>query len=424
MVVIAKGSTEKFCRTALLFASLTLAGTLANAQNFIINGLGEYREFNKPTLMIKLDLAVPTEDALEAVSMDVPKQLSFRMLEDRSARRWSQIWIQNLSINSPPAVLTKQTDDLIRMTQAIPSTLLQGDLVEFERVANDLTLMIVDGVEVAEFQTPDFFEFLLSAFIGPVPPSSELKSSLLQAGDVNSEANTLFTSLGYSNERSNTVASWLKPIAPEPEPEPIEIVEETESSEEVADLAEGLQKQLLDEQEEAEEQANSSEISAIEVTEAELASEQVEGTVDTIEEDATDPIPESEVLAEPLEVAAMEVESEVEVAEEEDAPLLITADSLLAVQNYQREILLKIYENMEYPRSAQRRNQEGTLRVSIAVNKDGSLENIELLQQTEHESLNEAALAAVDDASPFNGLPESILDLPMTVEIPIQFRLQ
>ena len=149
--------------------------------------MGEYREFNKPTLLIKLDLTSPTSDALSAVSMDRQKELSFRILEDRSIRSWSQIWIQNLSINNPPTILKDQADDLIRMTKAIPSKLTQGDLVAFKRLENDLTVMTVDGVELEQFETPNFFEFLLSAFIGPVPPSSKLKSSLLQDGEIPSE---------------------------------------------------------------------------------------------------------------------------------------------------------------------------------------------------------------------------------------------
>ena len=390
-----------------------MSTSLVSAQSVVTNGVGEYREFNKPALMIKLDLGIPTKDALEAVSMDVRKQLSFRMLEDRSARRWSQIWIQNLSINSPPTVLTKQTDDLIRMTQAIPSTLLRGDLVEFERVANDLTLMIVDGVEVAEFQTPDFFEFLLSAFIGPVPPSSELKSSLLQAGDINSDASALFGSIGYSKERSNTVTSWTKPVEPKPEPvvEPAEQVEVAESSEDrVEEIVYGVQDD----------------------TEEQLA------TTTTIEDDTVilDPteasieqetLPAEEVSAiAPIELAGEPIAETASLPEPvaEDAPILITADSLLAVQNYQRQMLLKIYQNMEYPRAAQRRNREGSLRVAVSLKKDGSLDNVALLQQADYDGFNEAALAAIDSALPFNDLPESILDLPMTVEIPIQFRLQ
>jgi len=439
MAIIAMNSTKKLglsgfniIASMIIFSSLLLGSSIANAQNIITNGLGEYREFNKPTLKIKLDLAVPTKDALEVVSMDVRKQLSFRMLEDRSARSWSQIWIQNLSINSPPNVLTNQADDLIRMTQAIPSALLQGDLVEFDRAANDLTLMIVDGIEVAEFQTPGFFEFLLSAFIGPLPPSSELKSSLLQAGDIPSQANTIFASLGYSNERSSTIASWLKPIAPEPKrlAKKVKVAKVVEEPLESTLQKKSTEKQLTKETEQVAEVAEQDAVTE-QVAEA---AEQVEAvserkTVEAAEQ--VEAVSERKTVEAELRESSIEVAEVAEVADNpasevdpDDAPIIFTADSLLATQDFQREMLTKIYRNMKYPRTEQRLNREGSLRISLAVNKDGSLDNVALLQQAEHQGFNEAALAAVDNSLPFSGLPDSILELPMTVEIPIQFRLQ
>lgn len=412
--------TRKVLRSISILSVLTFFSIQATAQNTVINGVGEYTEFGKPTLLIKLELGVPTEDVKEVLAMDSSKQLSFRLLEDRTARRWSQLWIQSLSINNGPSALTKQTDDLIMMSQAIPAGLKQGDLIEFERVANNLTLMIMDGVEIAEFETEGFFEFLLSAFIGPVPPSGELKAALLKAGDINTDTNVLFDSLSYSLDRADVIASW---IAPEEE-----VIEEP-AEQVVAEAAEVVEVEVATTETAAEA------IAPVETTVA-VADivEEVTGNAPDLEladsgggrpDDSSTPTSRQNAGSKAGSKAGSQGTNQASTpVEEEDAPIIFTAESLLAVQNYQREMLVKIYQNIEYPRAAQRRNREGSLRIAVAVNKDGSLDNVSLLQEAEYEDFNDAALVAVDEASPFTSLPDTVLDLPMVVEIPIQFRLQ
>ena len=352
-------------------------GAVGHAQSYLVNGLGNYSEFNQATLIVKLELESSATDALGAIAIDSNKQLSIRILKDRTPRAWSRIWIQNLSINNPPDAIKTQTNDLIAMTQAIKASLLTGDVVEFERVANDLTLMRVNGVELTDFKTAGFFEFLLSAFIGPIPPSSELKSALLAGGNYSDATNLFFNSLTYSENRAEQIAAWIAPPpAPKPEPEP-------EPATAPVEVAEATL------QENAEEQAS-------EVVEEAVA----EATTD-----------------EPKE----EVE---EQTAEEEAPILITAESLLATQNYQRATLTKIYKNLSYPSSAQRRKREGSLRVAVSIGDNGQLVDAEVVQNAEYAVFDKAALKAVRTAAPFDPLPVGTIEVPMVLEIPVAFRLQ
>ena len=445
-------STLKTLAAGITFSSILVVATIANAQNTITNGLGEYREFNKPTLLIKLDLTSPTSDALSAVSMDRQKELSFRILEDRSIRSWSQIWIQNLSINNPPTILRDQADDLIRMTKAIPSKLTQGDLVAFKRLENDLTVMTVDGVELEQFETPNFFEFLLSAFIGTVPPSSKLKSSLLQDGEIRSEDKTRFASLDYSNERSRLVASWRSPQ----QPAPVDIAVNQNNTGVVATkpTAKTASEDLVGE---ATTEAVGTEAVGAEAINTDIASEANTEIIDidvAAEKIDTAPKPSQDMVQEykPIEQVAVKFTKQAEEIKPgydallvptslarrttdpvitpalaptpDDEPIHITAETLLVTQNFQRQVLLSIYQNMEYPSTERRLNREGSVRVSFDVNEDGSLGNVALLQEAKYSGFNKAALAAIDSTPSFKDLTDSALNLPMTIELPIQFKLQ
>lgn len=378
-----KQSPISLVRPLTLIVAL-LISVQASSQNYLVNGIGAYQEFGEATLIVKLELENPATNPLEAIAVDTNKRLSFRLLKDKSPRLWSRIWIQNLSINNPPATITTQTNDLIAMTQAFKGSLQVGDIVEFERIANDLTIMSVDGVEVADFSTPEFFEFLLSAFIGSVPPSSELKDALLGGADTDSgsDAMVVFDTVAYAAGRPAAIARWIAP-APEPDPEPLVEV----AAEEPAPVVE--QEDVIEE-------------AATEVpAETEVAV-------------AVEPAPEPEPIVEDV------VE---EIMAEEDAPIIITAESLLAAQNYQRSVLTKVYQNIVYPPSALRRNREGSLRVAISINENGSLNRVDVTQNARYTNLDEAAVEAVQDAAPFEPLPAGTPEIPMVLEIPVTFQL-
>lgn len=400
---LAVQKSQKIILSTLL-AAIGFTHTAVMAQNYITNGVGAYTEFNERTLLIKLELQAPATDPAEVMDVDTPKKLSFRIMQNRSPRAWSKIWIQNLSINNSPDTLATQTDDLIAMTQALQGSLRTGDLVEFERIAADLTVMTINGQEVADFETPNFFEFLMTAFIGSIPPSSELKSKLLAGGrDFGDEA-ILFDSLGFTEQRAAQIAAWGAgatnlvsgadvPTQTMPEQE------ETETE---------------DPEQGQEPQAETSEVAG---TDAELPTETVEA-MEATETDETD--------AQDLAASEQEARPEPELAEDEEdeAPVRITAESLMAVQNYQRSVLQAVYRELEYPRIAQRRNREGSLRLAIAINSNGSASTIEVTESAQYQVFDEAAIEAIEDALPFDPLPEGTTEIPMVLEIPIAFRLQ
>lgn len=381
---------------SIMLTAIGFTHTHVVAQNYITNGVGAYTEFNERTLLIKLELEAPATDPVEVMGVDTSKKLSFRIMQNRSPRAWSKIWIQNLSINNSSDALASQTDDLIAMTQALQGSLRTGDLVEFERVATDLTVMTINGQEVADFETPGFFEFLMTAFIGSIPPSSELKNKLLAGGRNFGDESILFDSLGFTEQRAAQIATWVATataVAAEsdsPVPEPAT----TDQEESITESG----------QEQEQEQA---EISAAADTENELSTE----TEERIE---TEEVADSETIA----------ESGATEEETDEAPVRITAESLMAVQNYQRSVLQAVYRELEYPRIAQRRNREGALRLAIAINSNGSASSIEVIESAEYQVFDEAAIEAIEGALPFDPLPEGTTEIPMVLEIPIAFRLQ
>src|SRR5690625_6206093 len=84
------------------------------------------------------------------------------------------------------------------------------------------------------------------------------------------------------------------------------------------------------------------------------------------------------------------------VEEEEDDEPILTAESLRAQQVYFSTLLRSIQSQTEYPRRALQRNQEGEVRVSVIINREGRVISTEILEESRHALLNRAAMDAID----------------------------
>jgi len=63
--------------------------------------------------------------------------------------------------------------------------------------------------------------------------------------------------------------------------------------------------------------------------------------------------------------------------------------------------------NLNYPDEARRRNLDGSLVLTVAINKDGSLERIDIIKPSGHQVLDDAAQRIVELSAPFPPVPRS-----------------
>ncbi len=74
--------------------------------------------------------------------------------------------------------------------------------------------------------------------------------------------------------------------------------------------------------------------------------------------------------------------------------------------SYMKLLKDKIQNVWVYPEQARLKNQQGTLLVKFGINKNGSLAYATVIRSSGYPILDEAAIKAIKDASPFNPLPE------------------
>ncbi len=79
---------------------------------------------------------------------------------------------------------------------------------------------------------------------------------------------------------------------------------------------------------------------------------------------------------------------------------------------------------MRYPKKALDRNQSGGVRIAIVINRQGGIVSSSVVQASEVESLNDAALEAVTKSAPFAPLPDAITGGTFEFTAPLRFTLQ
>jgi periplasmic protein TonB len=93
------------------------------------------------------------------------------------------------------------------------------------------------------------------------------------------------------------------------------------------------------------------------------------------------------------------------------------------IKDYFSMLKFKIESCKKYPESAQSKRAEGQVKVGFTIALNGAVSSIKIINATPFRALNDAALRAVKDASPFPRPPRHLFKKPIPVVLAIRFEL-
>ena len=109
----------------------------------------------------------------------------------------------------------------------------------------------------------------------------------------------------------------------------------------------------------------------------------------------------------------------------EGLPNLVSADTrgLLSKNDYYDLVRMRIEASKIYPETARARMIEGKVTVRFTVTLDGEVSSVSVAASSGNRQLDQAAVQAVSDASPFSRPPGSLFKGPLKMEITVAFEL-
>jgi len=307
-----------------------------------------------------------------------------------TTRRFSRWWIEGMAINNAPTLLTEQADNMVKFDGLFKGRFVQNDTISFNYEPGKGVNIFINDVMLGNIGGDKFFSMLLRTWIGKVPLSSDYKDDILKAGNINAALKARFDKIKPTKERTTEVAAWSKIKSP-------------------AELA--AEKEKEKEAKEAAAKTSTAQTSSADSTK-QLAAQKAEQAK------------AEAARIEAAKLAAQKASTTTAAANDDDEKPALTAQNLLARQFYVSDNLKKIFANVRYPKKALEKSQTGSVRVAVVVNRQGNIVSASILQGSEFDSLNDAALEAVNKVAPYPAIPEAIPGATFEFTAPIRFVLQ
>jgi hypothetical protein len=169
--------------SAVALNAATLAGvTLPDSQqvagkSLVLNGVGLRTKMMVKVYVAGLYLEQKSSDPNAIMKSDTPKQIVMKFVHGASKSQMADAFNDGFSDNSPDALKTMKADidKLIGALDAINT----GDTMVFTYVPGTGTTLAINGKDRVTIPGQPFAQALLSVWLGPKPPTTDLKKGML-----------------------------------------------------------------------------------------------------------------------------------------------------------------------------------------------------------------------------------------------------
>jgi len=401
----------------LAISALLFVGAGAKAEP-LLNGLASHLELGQERFIAGLYVESLSIDAASIMKDTGQKRMALHVTAKRlSHRSLRRMWIEGMAINTPSSQLTKYAKDTVIFAGLFKRKLTKGDVILIDSQAGEGTVVSVNGVELGTLHTEGFFNVLLRTWIGSVPLSSDFRSQLLQNGQVDESLLARYESIAPSSERIAANAEWTKP---KPKPQVTRVPEAIASTAISAPiLAPTVTLPIVSAPQPSAETEPLQTLATAPAANIGNEDALISGpAASTSKADAPIPKPAVVASAPPTKV----IQSDEGYDDEGEEPEL-TAESLIARQLYHSSLLRWAYQYLSYPSRSVQRGQEGSVRVSVTIDRSGKIKSQQTIEESKYNLLNREATKAVKKAGPFPAIPSGVSGEEFSFTLPIVFRL-
>lgn len=167
-----------FTLQAGTLAGVTLPDTAqVGGKSLVLNGLGIRTKMMVKVYVAGLYLEQKTSDANAIIKSDAPKQIVMHFVHGVSKSQMSDAFSESFNDNTPDAVKTMKAD-IDRLLGAL-EPLNSGDQMVFTYVPGTGTTMSIKGQDKLTIADPAFGQVMFSVWLGPKPPTADLKKGML-----------------------------------------------------------------------------------------------------------------------------------------------------------------------------------------------------------------------------------------------------
>lgn len=396
-------STNQRCLLACFLAILSFAFAHSTLAATVLNGVATYTELGQEQYIAGLYTSNLSKQQKDILIDDNEKEIQVRILADSiSSRSFKKMWIEGLAINASSRELEAQSQNMADFTNMLKIRLLRGDIFTVRRSTKDVVVLL-NGATVGTINDTKFFDVLIRAWIGPVPLSTEFREALLAGGEMDSKLVTRFQTTQPSAARIAAITAGLEAIAGNA----------AAAAPTLAAAAPKTEPKAAPKA--APKPTQAPKIAAPKVVAPKIEAPKPVKKVAKVEKPAEPP----QLFFGPSDGALLD--SSIFDVTEDDVEY--TAETLLAQQLFIAKLKKWSQRFIKYPISAQKRGQQGNVRLNVTIDRDGKVKDVEVLEAAKFDVLTIEAQDAVNRATPFPRMPTDIPGELFTFSIPVAFVL-
>lgn len=424
-----------------------------------IQGIASYYDAGLERYRAALYVWRSTPVMAEADAIASSTAMAFKIYRTRiSSKAWLRDLSQRVAINNDTEAVNAVASAFEELGFLVSGPLKAGDLIVITRKQNGVSVS-VNGIELGAVVGKSFFELLVNAWLGDVPPSSEFKSAILT--EPPSESHIIrFEQISEIDARSSRINKWIAARAQLLEQEQItqEQIKSTDLIQLSADSELGLDEAtdsdgnkftLVSETEAIVSgrvvpiEANASALDQIESVESSIEAEnpatRVRGDIEQSEEERlirsktnNTAVGEFSETKPARAVVDSGSDSESVVTSRPEKPTENVSQNrgdeklkpIGFIADYRSNLQRHPAKFVRYPMRSQAKKEQGVVNLLVTIARNGYVVDVELESSSSFSRLDKAAVQAVRKASPFPALPDQIPGERLEFLLPLAFRLE
>jgi hypothetical protein len=146
-------------------------------KTLVLNGMGIRTKYMVKVYVAGLYLEQKSSDAGAIIKADAPKRIVMQFLHGVSKNQMSDAFTESFNDNTPDAMRTMKSD-IDRLLAALEQ-LNGGDQMVFTYLPGTGTTMSIKGQDKLTIAGPEFGQVMFSVWLGPKPPTADVKKGML-----------------------------------------------------------------------------------------------------------------------------------------------------------------------------------------------------------------------------------------------------
>ncbi len=362
--------------------------TLEDGSALELKGIGLAQEFRTDIYIGALYAPVGFKSLDLYKDFTTPKRITVRYLADNySYRKVGRHFKERIAMNNSRETWGPLTREIVTFSKLFKQNIVSGDELRLDYVPGKGTMVYLNGVLFETFSKPEFFNLMLNAWTGNVPPSKQFKDGI--TGNIPAE---------MRNQLLNQYAQ-LTPV--KGRFKKLEVAEEQPPAE--PPKAQPKPKPQPKKQ-----------VAKAEPKTKPKATPKAEPKKQTVEK------PKAQPKKEP---PKPEPKKQVVKKKPEPLPEEDFIDEDLIRGSYIRDLIAEVNKEQSYPKKALVNREEGDGTALVTIDRAGEIIDVVMIEKTGSRNLDKGIMRMIRKASPFPTIPKELKEEKFEFEIPFSFKL-